>query len=33
MKKILQNSLLLFVALMGLQASAAIPSNYYNNAL
>ena len=33
MKKNLQNLLLLIVALMGLQATAAIPSNYYNNAL
>lgn len=33
MKKNLQNLLLLVVALMGLQATAAIPSNYYNNAL
>ena len=33
MKKIMQHFLLLFVALMGLQASAAIPNNYYNNAL
>ena len=33
MKKNLHTMLLLFVALMGLQATAAIPSNYYNSAL
>ena len=33
MKKNLQNLLLLLVALMGLQAAAAIPSGYYNTAL
>lgn len=33
MKKILLNLMLLFVALTGLQATAAIPSGYYNSAL
>lgn len=33
MKKILLNLMLLFVALTGLQAAAAIPSGYYNSAL
>ena len=33
MKKNLQNLLLMLVALMGLQATAAIPNNYYNSAL